>query len=378
MSIKKFRQVLPAVLLVSCACTARPRPPSLTQLAEARSAPASQDARRWAPQAHAKALLLEKQANTAFNSDDGEATEILSEGALASHDHAWILAQLAKGEQRRATAQAALDESRKQLSALEAQRQSLQAEALSLEMRVRVATHSSSGEILGSASPARRLARHRAAGALATQARLLCVSARLLGQREAAGEVLLELDALESKLTLGAKAENLQKASKLRAKCLNLLSTVRAASQAPVIGATSGQVFSADHKLPTDALLAEFSSAGWSPSRDERGVVLPLADLFQGNGKLDSTGLKTLKGLAQAAKRQSRYPLLLVGHSSRRGQNAVVDDQLDTVKSALEKAGSGVVMAMNAGLRQPLVPHGSPGSRSRNQRLELVFVSPTW
>lgn len=363
-----------AVVMGGVACAARPRPAILARLDEVRSAPASEQARQWAPQAHAEAIRLEGLAISAFEAGDIEATETLSEGAIAGHEHAIVLARLARAEQRRRKAKEVQATARQELQKLQAQHQRLLSEATAFETRAQVHRAALPVAKLGSVGPKRRLARHRAAGALATQGRLLCVSARLLRPRDEIDETLAALDELETRLAVASRRDNLQDATRLRADCMELLSKSRIrASEDTSKPSPQGRV-----QPPTDVLLARLSAAGLRPSRDERGVSLPLDHLFDSGDSVSASGLKTLKVLSAAAQRQSGYRLLLVGHAGARGQQGRIEKQLAQIKSKLESEGAGSVVAMNAGMRQPLVPHGAPGSRKRNERLELVFVSPSW
>lgn len=366
--------------LALAACAPTPRSALLDKVGEMRSAPAAKEAEKWAPQVHAHALELEKRAERALAEDDVPAAEIFAGGALAAHEHAWVLTRLARAERRRLAAEAELEEQRRALAELQAQEQRLRAEAGELELRARVVKNALPLAAHEAASPERMEARRKAAAALATQGRLLCVAARMLGEVEAVQQPLARLDALDRELEAGKGARALETATELRSQCLGVISNARRrhsrANEPP------GNVASASSAVPADRVLAELSAAGQAPARDERGVAVVLRDMFGADGSLSAAGRAQLQRLSETAKAHPDYPVLLVGHtSSATARSAIersaIERQLATLTSELTALGIERVEAQDAGSRQPLLPPQLPRARERNQRIELVFVAPS-
>jgi outer membrane protein OmpA-like peptidoglycan-associated protein len=360
----------------------------MAQVVQVRTSPASVEAQTWAPQAHAHALELEQRAERALEQGDSASAELLAAHSVAAYEHAWVLTRLARAERRRLDAEAELRKERAALGELHAQHQRLSAEAAGLELRVQVAKGALALPPHEVAAPERMQARRRAAAALATQGRLLCVAARLLGESEGVRGSLARLDQLDQELGAGTGSRLLEKATELRAECLRVISEVRR-PRAPAVGdapapaeaapvAGSGARASADvtGPVPADMLLAELSAAGAMPSRDERGVSVVLRGLFGADGAVTATGRSELQRLGRVAKAHPDFPLLVVGHTGVDKPAPEVERQLGAVKSELVSSGVSRVEAHAAGQRQPLLPPQSPTARQRNERIELVFVAP--
>lgn len=363
--------------LLLAACAGTPRSALLDKVGEMRSAPAAQEAAKWAPQVHAHALELEKRAQEALAEDDVPAAEIFAGGALAAHEHAWVLTRLARAERRRLAAEAELEEQRRALAELQAQEQRLRAEAGELELRARVVKSALPLAAHEAASPARMEARRKAAAALATQGRLLCVAARMLGESESVQQPLARLDALDRELEAGKGARVLETATELRSLCLGVLSDARRSqsrSSEPTRNVAGAPAASA---TPADRVLAELSAAGQAPARDERGVAVVLRDVFGADGRLNAAARTQLQRLSETAKAHPDFPVLLVGHSGGGAPRLPMDRQLATLTSELAALGIERVIAQDAGVRQPLLPPQLPRARERNQRIELVFVAPS-
>jgi outer membrane protein OmpA-like peptidoglycan-associated protein len=358
--------------LVACAHT--PRPALLDRVAEVRAAPASKEAEAWAPQAHAHALELEQRSRAAAAAGDAPQAELLADGALAAFEHAWVLARLARAERRRLAAEGELAEQQRALAELQAQEQRLSAEATDLELRARVVKNALPLASQGATTPERAEARRKAAAALSTQGRLLCVAARLLGEAEAVKEPLARLDELDRELDGGKPPKALEQATDLRGQCLRVISSVRRRQSraAPPPAAPAAQAPS----VPADLVLAELSAAGQAPARDERGVSVVLRDVFAPDGSLNDAGRTQLARLAETAKAHPDFPLLLVGHTGSAGARPAMDRQLAALGSQLSALGVERFSAHDAGSRQPLLPPQLPRARERNQRIELIFVAP--
>lgn len=339
----------------------------MAQVVQVRTSPAAVEAETWAPQAHAHALRLEERAEEALREGDPEAAQLLAEHAIAAHEHSRVLTRLARAERRRLSAEAELTEQRRVSSELLAQHQRLGAEAAGFELRAQVAKGALPLPPHEAAPPERERARRRAAGALATQGRLLCAAARLLGEVEGVRGALVRLEQVERQLAEGTGGNVLEVATEIRSECLRLISQVRSRAVQSESGAAPP---------PADMLLAELSAAGAAPARDDRGVSVVLRGLFTPGGGLTETARSELRRLAQVAQKHPEFPMLVVGHTGSPAANAELEQQLGTVMAELSAAGAARVDAQGVGQHQPLLPSGSPTARERNQRIELVFVAP--
>ena len=361
-------RLLLGAALVSCA--APTRPPAMARAAEVASSPAAVEAETWAPQAHARAKQLELRAEEALAGGDPDAAALLAEQAIAAHEHAWALTRLARAERRRLAAEAELADQRKALEALQVEQQRLSAEAAGLELQARAASGALPAARGNGAEPL--AARRQAAAALATQARLLCVSARLLGETQRVDAVAPRLDELERALGASSAAPPLDTAAALRRECLQIISDVRHRNVAPAARAPEPAPGNGAAPLPADVVLDELSAIGATPSRDERGVAVSLRGLFGADGGITTAAREQLAGIGKVVDAHHDFPLLLVGHGAARD----LDRQLAAVKSELGRNAAVPIAVEGAGERLPLVPPGSASARERNARIELVFVAP--
>lgn len=351
---------LPAFVVCVAACATTQRPAIMAHLEQVRAAPASVQAAEWAPQAHAHALGLEQRANEELAAGDGRAAELLSEQAIAAHEHAWVLTRLAKAEQRKIAAEAQLATKRQALLELQKEQQRLATEAAGLELQTKVVRGALPPPAHGAASPERRAARATAAAAVGTQARLLCMGASLLAGGEVVAGELAELDRLEADLPK-RPTDVLERAMRLRQACLTRITQARS---------------SALDAEPADRLLSELSEAGVAPSRDDRGVVVTLRDLFDAQGELAERGRTALSELARAAQAHPKFPVLVVGHTASERERERLNDRIERVRAALSSLGVTRVGVYNAGALAPLLPAQDGRPEARNERIEVVFVAP--
>jgi flagellar motor protein MotB len=359
---------LGALLVVAIACASTPRPPVLSEADAVRGTPAAAEARSLAPQAFAKAERILEQARAAHDQGSPASAQILGEHALAGYGHAFVLARLAKAEQRMGEAELALRKAKSELAALDEKQRFVAAEADDLEKRVRMLEDALPLAPNVQASPEREKARLEAARAMASQARLLCLAARLL-EPNASGlaDSVGKLDALDQELAKTQAPVPIDEAIRMRSACLKHLTLVRRdrSRSAPAAGLA-------------DALLAELSRAGdLLPFRDDRGVVVVLRGSFTGAGATPSKELaERLALLGRVAKAHPEFPVLVVVHSAK-GRSAADEQRAKTVADALRQAGAKSVETHAAGSAQPVAAPDRAGAASRNQRLEIVFVAPT-
>ncbi len=355
--MKRWLWLLP--LLTACASPQRPE--VLKEVDRTREGRAVVDARKTAPQAYARAELLRQRAERAFDADDLPGAELLSEQALAAYLRATLEARLTVAENRLAEARVSEKQQAERLAQLEVEQQRLAAEAADLELRAKVARDAEPLVKSEPASPERERARREAARAIVTQASLLCVSARLVEpKRENVTALLDKADEVRKKLDTTAPAA-IDDATALRSDCLRELTLARRprAQQNPSQG-------------ESDALLAELSRADFLPFRDDRGVVVTLRSVREG-GKLSESAAAKLAELGKVSKAHPQFPLLVVSHDAKQGAK---DDALGLATEALKAAGAAKLEGRSAGNTTPVVPTNRPGAAARNERLEIVFVSP--
>jgi outer membrane protein OmpA-like peptidoglycan-associated protein len=362
------KRLAPLVLLVGLAgCASAPRPGSLNDARAASTAPAVVQAKAHAPQAFARAEELRRRAEAAYDDGRHADAELLGEHALAAFQRAVIAGRLATVETRAAAAEAELAERSRELTGLDEQNRRALSDAETLELRLKVVR-----EILpvpGSepATPERERARLEAARAFGLEARLLCLAARMLEPgRETLKERFVKLDALDQRLRGAALPAPIDEARAERTSCLRELTLTRR----PVTN-------KAPATAHADTLLAELSGTGAAPSRDDRGVVVTLRDVFaSAKGDLSAAAREKLASLGRVAKAHPSFPILVVAHSSKGGAAERDGTRAQAAAKVLTEQGAGRVEALGAGAAQPLLDPSQAGASARNERLEVVFVAP--
>ncbi|HTM45087.1 MAG TPA: hypothetical protein VL137_09050 [Polyangiaceae bacterium] len=358
--------------LAGFACASPPPPRSLADVDTLAHSPRGQESKAIAPQAYLHAQELAAQAHAAHDHGNDELASLLAEQASAQLQQAFVLTRASKASERQKRAAATVDQERTELAAIEAQQAELTAQTEALELRARVIRDAVAPIPSGKASADREQARHEAALALLTDARLLCIAAELLhAEPEAPRKQLENIGALEKETALPAHPAPIDGAVRARATCLSLLSAVRQGAAAKESAQPSADT------LPGDALLDELSRAGYSPQRDDRGVVVVLHDAFQGNA-LSKGAQQKLSEIAHVATAHAQYPLLLVLHSAKGKPTAADSQRMTAAQAALTSGGLHAPQGELAGGNQPLVPSSQPGAAGENARLEVIFVTPSW
>jgi outer membrane protein OmpA-like peptidoglycan-associated protein len=353
-----------SALLVGCASA--PRPVSLTRAADADRAPAVAQAKTQAPQAHARAQDLLRRAEAAYSDGKQAEAELLGEHALAAYRRAVIEARLAAAEGRKADAEAKLAEAERALANLDEQNRRALSETENLELKLKVVREILPVPSSATASADRERARLEAARAFALEARLLCASARLLEpERSSLPAHFSKLDELDRAIASKALPAPLDEARTERTSCLRELTLARrpATQRAPATP-------------QADALLSELSASGLSPTRDDRGVVVTLRDVFKGDD-IASSSKERLQGLGRVAKTHPAFPVLVVVHSGRGGTAERDEKRAKSVSLVLTEQGAGRVESHGAGSAQPLLSSDQATSAARNERVEVIFVSPS-
>lgn len=353
-----------AIALLSTGCASLPRPAALVEADRTRTSPASQDAATLAPQAFLAAEKARRDADTALANGDRAGAQLLGEDALAAYEHAVVLARLARADARLAAAKSHADKARVDLGALEEEQRRTAAEADDYDMRLKVARDALPLPSAEPATPERERARLSAAKAIGEQARLLCMATQMLApDSKTLADSLKALDGLQATLAKQPAHAPIDEAVRLRSSCLSELTSARrpATALAPEAG-------------EPDALLDLLGKAGVEPSRDDRGVVIVLRDLFDG-GSLRAASKEKLTALAEIARAHPAFPLLVVAHGARGGRHAA--PLADSVAAALKEAGAPKVSSRDAGDVLPVAQPDGPQAAARNERVEIVFVAPT-
>jgi hypothetical protein len=356
---------LSSVLLLALAtggCATPARLQVMSEVDRVRQGQAVVDAKQSAPQAFARAELLRQRSEQAFADGDQTSAQILAEQALAAYLRATIEARLTRADARLTEAATLEQKQSERLAQLTAEQQRLSAETADLELRAKVARDAEPIAKSEPASPEREKARREAARSIAVQAALLCVSARLVEPgRASLTPLLAKADELRARLDTAAPAP-IDDVTALRSDCLRELTLARRprAQANPSRG-------------ESDALLAELSRADFLPFRDDRGVVITLRPVREA-GKLSPKLAEKLAELGRVAKQHPEFPLLVVLHDAKPG--AKDDDLSAQAVEALKHSGASRIESKSAGNTSPVVPPERTGAAARNERLEIVFVSP--
>ena len=248
------------------------------------------------------------------------------------------------------------------------------------------------------ASPEREAARREAARGMLVQGRLLCGSARLLGagsakpagppsdkapEDPASGPVLArDLAEAEQRLAeldtalgpsaekAGAKATPIDLATRARANCLSVLTRTRRQSAAASSGGTADG--------SADSLLSELGAmgqkAGFAPSRDERGVVVVLRDVFEGED-VGSRAKGLLEQLDRVAGTHKRFAVAVVVHTDK-AVGAADRTKWEARAAKLASLFGTVPETRRLTLFAADALPVAAGKNARNTRVEIVFIAP--
>jgi flagellar motor protein MotB len=344
--------------------------PHIEDADRAKESPASREAELLAPQAIARADEQRALAHKARKDGDDVAAVLYADRAIAAYEHAFILARLAKATHEQEDAETALATASSHAKELAAERAQIDAEGEELEKQLAVARDAQPLVPVGAANDGKREgARLVAARALTMEARLLCGSARLVSTDDATTKAIADVEkevaVVEAQIESKPHPAPIDAAARVRAKCLDRLTTARRASN----GATD-----------PDTLLAELSaSGGLDPSRDERGVVVTLRDLFAG-ASLAAHADEKLAELGRVAAAHPDMGVQVVVNDAAppsKADEAMDAKHADAVVTALVRGGATVahVKSELAGVRAPIVDPGDAAHRARNARVDVVFVT---
>jgi hypothetical protein len=361
----------PVMLVASAGCGASVVTNNVVlDMQRLRTSPDLVEAGKLAPQELALAENERAASDKAAQDGDDVAAGLYAGQAVASYTNAILLARLARATELadKANADLARDDARAQKLASE--RAEAEREADELDKKLQISREALAPASSGHADPEREAARLVAARALAAQARLLCGAARLVSPTlDGLDAATDDVTALEAKLDKPAKGTTpIDAAARARATCLALLTRARRTSDATTV------------RTEPDILLSELSASGqFSPSRDERGVVVVLRESWKGT-TLTPEAAQKLAELGRVAVAHPAFAVQIVVHDAATPSPAEAAADLLRAKSAaaaIVAAGApeARVKPETAGARAPLV---DPTSRQhgRNARLEVVFVSP--
>jgi len=352
----KYRLSLLAGLAL--ACTATVRPARLNDANAVAKSASALESRELAPQAFAQAEKLRMQAAQAADEGKTPMAEMKADRAIAAYAHAQVLARIVKAEQRLVAAKSELAQIESDNLALEGRQVTVAAELASLSTQAQVEREAEAIAESKGSTPDREAARATAARSALSQARLLCVCAVLAdGDAKAAEGILASISDLAASLEKKPSPSILVDALKLRSSCQEQLTLARRPNR--LSEPTSDE---------SDRLFLELSGGGYSPVRDDRGIVVILS-------RSDLTG--KLSELARFAVEHGRSSILGVVHSERATRQRDDAPTMDALKKAFVDAGVKAVRIESAGSTLPLESGRSTKASHKNDRVEIVFVTRT-
>jgi hypothetical protein len=337
---------------------------ALDDMERVRAGTGTRDAAALAPEAYARAEQERRIALGEHAAGDDVGAVLHAQRAVAAYDHALTVVRLARATAELADAQKTLGDATTQVQGIEGSRQQLEREATALEERLRLSRERLLPASSAAASVAREEARRVAARSLALEARLLCDAARLVvADADGVADAEGELTKLQGRLAL--RPAPIDDAARLRARCLDVLTRARRAS--------------GDDAGASDALLTELSAAGgWDPVRDERGVVVTLHGVFQGQDVTHDAS-KKLNDLGRVAAAHPGFALQVVVHDALPPKTP---DETDARRAGVAiqalvagGAAAGRIRAELAATWAPLVDARDAREQTRNERLDVVFVA---
>ncbi len=351
------RVLLLPVVIVACV-GARPPLPQMADIERARAS--TSEEQTLAPQAFAEADAERDRAKSEYAAHEDISASLHAERAMAAYQRARMVARAARATTDLAHAEAELTQKNDELHALETARKAAERDGEELEKRLLVVREMHAPAVSGAADAQREAARLSASRALTMQARLLCGAAKLVSAQSAGLDVAMQqLDALDKRLDGNPKPAPIDDAAKARTTCLSIMTQARRTAQVTT---------------PTDVLLTELSAAAASPSRDERGVVVTLRDVFRGNQLAPEASTK-LEAFGRVAAAHADVAVQIVVHDA--SPQGASDERGKAAAASLVKGGAKAdkVAAIMAGTRAPVVDPNDARNRARNARLEIVFVT---
>lgn len=361
-----------AVAALSIGCPKTSRPLVFGRIDTERSAPLVEQAQAESPALYAKAESFRAKAEDAWKKGDGASAEIYGEHAIAAYEHAVATARLRAAKERKGKESERLTRALERLDADEKSRVEVDREADKMEADIAVRRAALTPATSGPTDAAREAARWVAVRVNLATANALCAGAELLAANaKGLADAKKVLTELEAKATSGKGDAPIDPSTRARALCLRALTNAR--DVAVNGGGPSG-----------DTLLGELSQmGGYDAVRDERGVVASLPQLpasgapFEANGsKLTKVGKDKLDALGRVSKAHPTFAILVVVHSSGAPNLARDKERAAAAKQTLVAAGADPahVGVQTPGNQLPAYDPSDPKLKSKNERLEIVFV----
>lgn len=354
-------------LLVGCATN--PPPASVERAEAASESPAMAEARLRVPEAVGRADQLRSEARTLLEAGNKPESALVAEQAEVAYRMALVLAERTTAETRRKSAEEEVRKAERELAELEAEQQRLTADADAFERKALVLANLETPSDVEKMSVERQIARRKAALELTSEARALCLVAKVLdGGNERLSSLDAETTKLWDELAVGANQKDVYpRATRLRNDCLTVLTAIR-----------RPETQKAPEEGRPDRLLRALSETGqFFALRDDRGIVVTLRSNELGDRAFSPETVERLGLLANVAKEHRDFPLLVVAHGAKKGDDKAARRDLERVRTALLEAGAPRVETLLAGYAEPVVSPKLPGSEARNARVEIVFMAPT-
>lgn len=371
-------------------CATIPPPRVVAEADAVATSKGALDAKESAPQAFAAANKLLAEAHAALDRGVPAHAQILAEQAIAAFEGAQALARLARAERRRAEADGRNETAQKDLDKLGADVDHARVELDALERDLRLLKDEALAKSSGPATPEQLAARRQTSQSFLMQAKFMCAAARILAASSTGGakdqdpasfDVDLgaadgDVSKLEGELTKDGAAP-IDLASKARGSCLDVLTKVRRANGA---GATGRGKNSGNAEA--DALLEELSAyasrvgGDLKPERDERGVLVSIRGVFDGD-RLTADAKSRFAELDRVAAQHPHFPVAIVVHTDAavgKADEPKWRARADEIASLFGSVPQARLLELVAGNASPLTdPRGK--DKARNARVEIVFIA---
>lgn len=371
MSARRLFALLPLApfALAACGGAAAATNGPLDAASRLAKSPQVEDAKALAPQVYAAGQADLAEAQRAKDAGDQAAAELYAERASATFARAVSVARAARATKEGDAARERLARADEERQRLDQTLATLERETDDLEKKLRIAREAALPTASGKTTPERDAARIAAARAMLTEARLVCSAASLLSSDAEVTQALADVDA-EAKRADDVERQRagsgplVDAAARLRARCVALVTKARRATSE---GGTA-----------SDTWLADLSSAGFAPSRDERGVVVTLRPAWGDGDAPPKDVAPRLAELGRFAAQNGAAVLVVTHDAAPPGARDLEHGQKRSaaIKAALVAAGvdGGKVRLESAGARAPVVDPTDAARRGRNARVEIVLV----
>jgi hypothetical protein len=203
---------------------------------------------------------------------------------------------------------------------------------------------------------------------LAAEARTLCLAARLLEpSNQKVAEAEKGLGELETHLEHGSVRQDIYpRATDLRIRCLEELTAARRENIRKTPDSTE-----------SDELLTSLARTGSvMVYRDDRGVVVNLGAPLDDDGEIREASRQALALLGATAKRHPQFPVMLIAHTANPKDDARGAAMLETSERIMKDNGAKTVASHSVKDAAPVVHPKLNGATTKNERLEVIFVSP--